>query len=527
MNIASPGTETAIFVVFMLFVGFCMLLCVWVVPESDDAAEFYTANRSLSPRRNALAIAGDYVTAITFLATTAVVAAAGYDGILIACGTVMSLLLVMVLFAEPLRNLGGYTLGETFSRRIPGRQVRAAAALVTVLVCLPFLVVQLSAISSVLVYLLGFGGRSATMLCVTIVGVLMISYAAMGGMRGTGVIQIIKVALLSVTVSALALLTLARVDWNIGTLLSVAERGSGRSAAFLGPGLEFGSGFEGRLDDFSFLTAIVFGAACTPHVIMRLFASRNAREARTSMRLAVGITGLLCALIAVLGLGVAALVGAAGVKAADPSGLSDVLLLSHQLNGGGVLVVLTARAIFATQLAAVAGVTLAAGSSLAHDVMTRIRRRRPAAEGGEVTAARLGIVGVGVLGIALALLVQQWNAIAIAGLGVDLAASAIFPALVYCVAWPGFTRAGLLSCLYGACAAVLVLTAFSPAVSGLPTSLFPHRSFDWFPLWNPGLITVPLGFALGWIGSRLGPRLSPADFRAFESQSVTGVPVSH
>ena len=148
MNFASAGTETAIFTSFILFMSLCLLVCTWSAPDTDDAAEFYTARRELGPVSNGLAISGDYITVITLLGTTTAIATAGYDGMLLACGTVMSLLLVMVLVAEPLRNLGGYTLGEAVSHRIPQRRARLAMAVGTLMVCLPFLVVQLSAVST-------------------------------------------------------------------------------------------------------------------------------------------------------------------------------------------------------------------------------------------------------------------------------------------------------------------------------------------------------------------------------------------
>ncbi len=526
MNFASPGTQTAIFVCFIAFVGLCLLLCTWSAPDTDDASEFYTAGRSLGPLGNGLAISGDYITVVTLLGTSGVVAAAGYDGMLIACGTVMSLLLVMVLVAEPLRNLGGYTLGEALSRRMPGRRVRVAMAAATLMVCLPFLVVQLSAVSTLLSYLLGFDGQGAATVCVVSVGILMISYAALGGMRGTGLIQIAKIVLLCATVVLLAALTIAHLHWSLSALLRAAAAGSGRPGAFLRPGLEFGTGTLGRLDDFSLLAAVVLGAACTPHVTMRLFASRDARQARGAMRWAVALTGVVCALVVVLGLGVAAVVGTAGARPGDPSTLGGVLLLSHALGGqSGTLVALAACTIFATQLAAVAGVTLAAGSALAHDVLARTRLLRASRERREVVIARLGVLGIGVAGIALSVLAERWNVIAMVGLGVTLAASTVFPVLLYTIAWRGFTRTGLLWCVYGASAAVLVLTAFSPAVSGLPGSLFPNRDFEWFPLQNPGVVTIPLGFALGWAGSRAGRRAHLVDYRDFEVRVLTGVGV--
>jgi SSS family solute:Na+ symporter/cation/acetate symporter len=524
MNFASAGTETTIFTSFILFMCLCLLLCTWSAPDSDDAAEFYTARRTLGPVSNGLAISGDYITVVTLLGTTTVIATTGYDGILLACGTAVSLLLVMVLVAEPLRNLGGYTLGEAISRRMPGRRARLAMALGTLMVCLPFLVVQLSAVSTLLSYLLGFDSRGAATVCVVVVGILMISYAALGGMRGTGLIQIVKIVVLLATVPILATMTLARLHWNFSALLAAAAKGSGQGSSFLHPGLEFGGGALGRLDDFSFLIAVLLGAACTPHVTMRLFASRDARQARRSMRWAVVITTTVCSLVVVLGLGIAALVGTSAIRAADPSGLSGVLLLSQNLGGqSGALVALAACAIFATQLAAVAGVTLAAGSALAHDMLSRTRLWQPSPERREVATARLGILGIGVPGIALAILAQRWNVIAIVGLGVTLGASTIVPILIYTFTWRGFTGTGLLWCLYGGAGAVLLLTLFSPAVSGMPTSLFPHHDLRWFPLQNPGIVTIPLGFALGWAGSKAGHRALPEEHHTFEVRILTGV----
>ncbi|MFJ5535165.1 cation acetate symporter [Streptomyces sp. NPDC093261] len=522
---ASPGTTL---VVFMVFVALCLLLCVLAGPEKDDPAEFYTGNSgtgALTSFQNGLAIAGDYISAATVLSTTGVIALAGYDGMLVACATVMSLLLTAILLAEPLRNSGRYTMGDAIAGRLTGRRVRIAVGVVTLAVTLPYLTVQLSGAGAMVTFLLGFTGNEAKPLCTVIIGVLMVCYAALGGMRGTAAVQMVKTVVLFATVTVVTCIVLNRFGWNPGRLLDAAVAGSGRGEGYLRPGLEFGDSSTGRLDFLGFQLTIVLGAATMPHVTMRLYGARSARAARVSMRWAVSLTGVFCAAAVVLGLGAAAVVGSATIGASDLNGTTSVLLLSRALgDGSGVLVAAMGCAVFATALAAVTGLLLAAASSVAHDVLTQALLRARVSPKREVVLARGATAVVGALAILLAVWSRDWNLLSLIYLALTLAASVVLPVLVHTLFWNRYTERGMLWCLYGGIAVVTALTLFSPLVSGTPDSLFPHRDFAWFPLRMPGLVTIPLGFVLGWFGSvrhRTGPD-ARRDEEA-ELRTLTGV----
>ncbi|MEY9965108.1 Na+(H+)/acetate symporter ActP [Streptacidiphilus sp. MAP12-16] len=531
MSPAVGSVQTVVVVAFLVFVTVCVLLCALAGPDRDDAADFYTANRSLGTFRNALAISGDYISAATVLSTTGVIALAGFDGMMVTCATALALLLVMVLLAEPLRNAGRFTLGDVLAARMATRQVRIAAGVVALAVTMPFLVVQLSGAGSVVAVLLGLSGYGARTVCVVLIGATMVCYAAIGGMKGTGLVQIVKMVIAFASFGALALLVLHRFEWNLGTLLTAASQGSGLGDSYLRPGAQYGSGATGRLEFLSVQITLVLGAACLPHITMRLHSAPDARTARTSMRWAVGITAAFLATVVVAGLGASALVGGAVIRDADPTGRISVLLLSHTLGGApgttgsSAVIAVVSCAVFVTILASVAGVTLAAACSLAHDLYAHAARGGGLPEQREVAAARWAAVGVGVVGIVLAVLTERWNVQMLLSLTYSLSASALFPILVYSLFWRGFTQRGLLWTLYGSLASVCLLMLFSPAVSGGPGAVFPGVDFHWFPLRTPGVVTVPLGFLLGWFGSvqRPAPESDVAGFERLELRALTGV----
>ncbi|WP_354644535.1 cation acetate symporter [Kitasatospora camelliae] len=500
------GTPTAVLVAFLLFVGGSLLLCVLVGPEGDQVSDFYTANRSLTPFQNGLALSGDYISAATLLGTTGIVALAGYDGFALALSTVLGLGVLLVL-AQPMRNAGCYTLGDILQLRAAGPAARIAAAVVTLAVSLPFLVVQLSGAGSATALLLGYTSDGAQQFCIALIGVLMVCYTLFGGMKGTGVMQIVKVLLTLGTVVAVAVGVLSRFDWNLGSLLTAAGTGSGRPAAFLEPGLQFGATAEGRLDFIGLQLTVVLGAACMPHMIMRVSAAPNGASARRSSRYAVAIVGAFLLGVTVLGLGAAAIVGDRVIAAVNPNGQASLLLLAASLHGGvgttagSALFTTVACAVFVTVLAVVAGITLAAAAGLAHDLVAGALRREGMSQGAEVRAVRWSVAAVGAVGILLAIAAQGYNVQFLSSLAVALAASAVLPALVFSLFWPRYNRTGLLWTVYGGLLLTIGLQLFSPTVSGSPVALFPGVDFHWFPLQTPGLVSVPAAFLLGWIGT--------------------------
>ncbi|MGY0017970.1 cation acetate symporter [Streptomyces sp. cg35] len=516
------SSESMSLVAFTAVATVTLLLCIMTGPDRDDLEEFYTGFGRLTPMRNGLAVAGDYISAATVLGTGGVIALMGYDGVVLALSTALSLLLLMFLLAEPLRNAGRFTLGDALARRMPGRAVRIAACGTTLTALTPLMLVQLAGAGDLMAFLLGFTSEGFKTGCVIALGALMISYAAIGGMKGTAVIQIVKIVMLLGSGAVVAALILHRFDWNPGTLLATAARRSGEGRAYLSAGLEFAGGPNPRMDMISSQLTVVLGAACLPHVTMRMYTARHAREVRRSMSWAVSSVGVFALIISVVGIGATALVGRTTIAAADAQGNTAYLLGARAAFGPttstteSLVFTTVTTALFLTLLASVAGMILACANSLAHDVFAygrpKLTRR------GELKTARVAALAVGVPAILLATLVQHRNLQPLVTLSFCLGASALAPALVYSLFWRRYTRAGLMWTLLGGTAACLILMTGTNLVSGSPTSAFPGRDFNWFPFTTTGLVSIPLGFLFGWLGTVLtSPRRAAEQRRQYEA----------
>ncbi|MFD3930973.1 cation acetate symporter [Streptomyces sp. NPDC058614] len=515
----SSSAQAMSLVAFTTVVTITMLLCVLTGPDRDDLDEFYTGSRSLSPMRNGLAIAGDYISAATVLSGCGVIALAGYDGVVLTLSVCLSLVLLMFLLAEPLRNAGRFTMGDALARRMPGRAVRIAACATTIIALLPLMLVQLAGSGDLLAFILGFSNESLKTGCVIGLGALMISYAAVGGMKGTALIQIMKIVMLLGSGAVVAVLILNRFDWNPGALLDAAAQGSGAGPAFLESGLQFSGGANPRLDMISSELTVVLGGACLPHVTMRMYTARSARQVRRSLSWAVSCVALFVLVITVIGFGATALVGRAAIAGADPQGNTAYLLGSQAAFGPDVstaetLVFTTVTtAIFLTLLASVAGMILACANSLAHDLFAHARlfrgNRRHTDEltpRREMLLARVSALAVGAVAILLATLVQHRSLQPLITLSFCLGASALAPALIHTLFWRRYTRTGLLATLIGGTLTVLVLMPGTNLVSGSPAAAFPNADFNWFPFTTTGLVSIPLGFAYGWLGTVVSGR---------------------
>ncbi|MEV6738534.1 cation acetate symporter [Streptomyces sp. NPDC051104] len=513
----SSSAQAMSLVAFTTVATITLLLCVMTGPDRDDLDEFYTGYSSLSPMRNGLAIAGDYISAATVLGTGGVIALAGYDGVVLALSTALSLMLLMFLLAEPLRNAGRFTMGDALARRMPGRAVRITACAVTIAALLPLMLVQLAGTGDLLAFLLGFSGDSLKTGCIIGLGVLMIGYATIGGMKGTALIQILKIVMLLGSGTLVAALILRRFDWDPGALFATAAHNSGAGPAFLHSGLEFAGGTAPRVDMISTELTVVLGGACLPHITMRMYTANSARQVRRSMSWAVPAVALFVPVITVVAFGATALIGRATIAAADPHGNTAYLLGSRAAFGADVsnaetlMFTTVTTAVFLTLLASVAGMILACANSLAHDVFAaRVQEMPPRREMG---LARLSALAVGVPAILLATLVQHRSLQPLVTLSFCIGASAIAPALVYSLFWRRYTRTGLLCTLIGGTVTTLVLMTGTNLVSGSPTAAFPDADFNWFPLTTTGLVSIPLGFAYGWLGTLVSGRGQAAEQR--------------
>ncbi|MGA5066271.1 solute symporter family protein [Streptomyces exfoliatus] len=499
--------QTLALVLFSVFVAVTLGITTWVSRNRRGSAEeFYAGGRLFSPMENGFAIAGDYMSAASFLGISGLIALYGYDGMLYSVGFLVAWLVVLLLVAELVRNCGRFTLADVVAARMAERPVRIAAGTSSVAVSVLYLVAQMVGAGSLVALLLGGTSEAARSWTVIGVGALMVIYVSLGGMRATTWIQIVKAVLLMAGTIALTVLVLLRFHGDVNDLLSSAAERSGHGLDFLAPGLRYGGDWTARLDFISLGVALVLGTAGLPHILSRFYTVPTARAARRSVVWSIGLIGSFYLMTIVLGFGAAALIGPDEVRASNASGNTAVPLLALDLGGGAgstggtVLFAIVAAVAFATILAVVAGITLASSASVAHDLYASLRRRH-AKQYSEVTVARIAAAGIGAAAIGLGLLARDLNVAFLVGLAFAVAASANLPVLLYSLFWRKFTTRGAVWSVYGGLIPAVLLVLVSPVVSGSPEALFPGVDFHLFPLQNPGVISIPLGFLAGWFGT--------------------------
>ncbi|MBX9422495.1 cation acetate symporter [Streptomyces lateritius] len=499
--------QTLALLLFSAFIAVTLGITTWVSRNRHGSAEeFYAGGRLFSPLENGFAIAGDYMSAASFLGISGLIALYGYDGMLYSVGFLVAWLVVLLLVAELVRNCGRFTLADVVAARMAERPVRIAAGTSSVAVSVLYLVAQMVGAGSLVALLLGGTGEAARSWTVIGVGALMVVYVSLGGMRATTWIQIVKAVLLMAGTIALTVLVLLRFHGDVNNLLSTAAERSGHGLGFLAPGLRYGGDWTARLDFISLGIALVLGTAGLPHILARFYTVPTARAARRSVVWAIGLIGSFYLMTIVLGFGAAALIGSDEVRASNASGNTAVPLLALELGGGAgstggtVLFAIVAAVAFATILAVVAGITLASSASVAHDLYASLRRRH-AKQYSEVTVARIAAAVIGAAAIGLGLLARDLNVAFLVGLAFAVAASANLPVLLYSLFWRRFTTRGAVWSVYGGLIPAVLLVLVSPVVSGSPEALFPGVDFQLFPLQNPGVVSIPLGFLAGWIGT--------------------------
>ena len=513
---------------FAVFVVATLVITVWAGRQTKDAADFYAGGRQFSAFQNGLAVSGDYMSAASFLGIAGAIALFGYDGFLYSIGFLVAWLVALLLVAEPLRNSGRYTMGDVLAYRMRQRPVRTAAGTSTIVVSIFYLLAQMAGAGVLVSLLLGITSDAGKVAIVALVGVLMIVYVTIGGMKGTTWVQMVKAVLLISGTLLITFLVLLKFDFNISDLLGKAAENSGGGAAFLEPGLKYGLTTTSSIDFISLGIALVLGTAGLPHILIRFYTVPNAKAARKSVNWAIGIIGGFYLMTIALGFGAAALISKEEIVESNPAGNTAAPLLALHLGGvdsawGAILLATISAVAFATILAVVAGLTLASSSSFAHDIYANVIRKGKATEKEEINAARYATIGIGVVSIGLGALARDLNVAGLVALAFAVAASANLPTILYSLFWKRFTTQGALWSIYGGLTTAVGLVLFSPVVSGKATSMFPDVDFHWFPLENPGIISIPAGFLLGWLGTILSKE--EPDVRKYaelEVRSLTG-----
>lgn len=508
--------------IFGLFVAVTMVIVIRASRNNKTAADYYAAGRSFTGSQNGTAIAGDYLSAASFLGITGAIAVNGYDGFMYSIGFLVAWLVALLLVAELLRNTGKFTMADVLSFRLKQRPVRIAAAISTLAVCFFYLLAQMAGAGSLISLLLGISDWGGQALVIIVVGALMIMYVLIGGMKGTTWVQIIKAVLLIAGAAVMTLWVLAIYGFNLSSLLGAAVETSGNPAV-LNPGLQYGKSETSKLDFMSLGLALVLGTAALPHVLMRFYTVPTAKEARKSVVWSIWLIGLFYLFTLVLGYGAAALVGAETIKTA-PGGVNAAAPLLAFYLGGPLLLGFISAVAFATILAVVAGLTITAAASFAHDIYANVIAKGKADADTEVKVARRTVVVIGILAILGGILANGQNIAFLVALAFAVAASANLPTIVYSLFWRRFTTQGAVWSMYGGLGSAILLIIFSPVVSGSATSMIKDVNFAIFPLNNPGIVSIPLAFLLGWLGTVLDKKREDTTKQAeMEVRSLTGI----
>lgn len=531
----STGNPILNISVFLVFLIVTMALVLRAGKSTKEASDFYTGGGTFSGRQNGLAISGDYLSAASFLGIVGAVALNGYDGFLYSVGFFVAWLVALMLVAEPLRNVGRFTMADVLSFRLRQKPVRVAAALATMFVSLFYLIAQMAGAGSLVSVLLDIHEFVWQAVVVGVVGVVMIVYVLIGGMKGTTYVQMIKAVLLVSGVVVMAILVFVAIKGGFVALFdqaiathadsqAAADRGY-EAARIMEPGLKYGATTTSKIDFVSLGLSLVLGTAGLPHVLMRFYTVPTATEARRSVTWAICIIGLFYLITLVLGFGAAALVGPDRILAAPGGANAAAPLLALEV-GGTVFMAIISAVAFATVLAVVAGLAITASASIAHDVYDAVLRDGTASEEEQVRVSHITVVVLGIASIILGILAMTQNVAFLVSLAFAIAASANLPTILYSLYWRRFNTTGAVASIYGGLISCLLLIFLSPAVSGAPSAMFPNADWSIFPLTSPGLVSIPMGFLCGYIGTLIGkPDNLEALAAEMEVRSLTGVGV--
>jgi cation/acetate symporter len=522
--------NVAAIVMFLIFVAATLGITYWAARRTKSAADFYAAGGGITGFQNGLAIAGDYMSAASFLGISALVYTSGYDGLIYSIGFLVGWPIILFMIAERLRNLGKYTFADVASYRLQQTPIRSLAACGTLTVVAFYLIAQMVGAGKLIELLFGLPYAVA----VIIVGVLMILYVTFGGMLATTWVQIIKACLLLFGATFMALAVLWHFNFNPGAMFAEAVAVHPNGQAIMAPG--------GLLTDpisaISLGLALMFGTAGLPHILMRFFTVPDAKQARRSVFYATGFIGYFYILTFIIGFGaITFLMAEPSFFQAGPDGTIDKIkgliggtnmaaIHLAEATGGNLFLGFISAVAFATILAVVAGLTLAGASAVSHDLYASVFARGRATETQEVRVSRIATIALGIVAIALGILFEQQNIAFMVGLAFAIAASCNFPILFLSMFWKRLTTRGALIGGFLGLLAAVVLVILSPtvwvAVFGYETAVFPYK--------DPALFSMIVPFVGIWFFSVTDrSRIARAEEAAFEAQYVrsqTGIGVA-
>ena len=511
----------------MMFLGFILITLVityWAARRSSGASAFFAAGRRITGWQNGIAVAGDYMSAASFLGIAGIIAFQGYDGFMYSVGWLVAYLPVLLIVAEPLRNAGKYTMADVLAYRLRPRPVRAMAALSTLTVSTFYMIAQMVGAGTLVALLLKDSGISFNW-AVTMVGILMVAYVVFGGMLATTWVQIVKAILLMAGTVLLSVLVLAHFGFSFSAFFDAITKvnDGGKVVNFLEPGLRYKPPY-GALDLVSLGLALIFGTAGLPHILVRFYTVPDARTARISVVWAMAIIGSFYIMTTFLGFGAATIVGKGYIAANGGINMSAPILA--QRLGGDIFFAFISAIAFATILAVVAGLTISASTSFAHDVYENvIHHGKPRPPEASVLVARITAFVVGLVSIGVAILLgPTFNVAFLVGLAFAVAASANLPVIVLSIFWKRFTTEGAVWGLASGLVSSLLLIIISPSIMGTDGKHLINAA-ALFPLENPGIVSIPIGF-LGAFAGTMASRMdddAEVKFTELEVRANTGL----
>lgn len=507
--------NTPAFLMFLGIVFVTLIITYYASKKTKNASEFYTAGGGLTGWQNGMAIAGDYMSAASFLGIAGAVALTGFDGFFYSIGFLVAYLVVLYLVAEPLRNLGKYTFADMIAARFDAKRIRGFAAMNTIAISIFYMIAQLVGAGALIKLLLGLDYTTS----VLIVGVLMTVYVIFGGMHATSWVQIIKAILLMGGTFLISIIVLAKFNWSIMDMFEQMKTATPLKESFLNPGVKYKIG----LDTISLNMGLVLGTAGLPHILVRFFTVKDAKTARSSVVYATWIIGIFYVMTIFLGFGAAAFVGNSEIVAANPAGNMAAPLLAKAVGGNMMFAFISAVA-FATILAVVAGLVLTAASAFAHDFYNEILRKGKATEKQQVSMARWAAIGVSIISIMLALGAQTLNVAFLVSLAFAVAASANLPVIIYTIYWKRFNTTGAIWAMVVGLISAVGLVLISPNVFSPEAGKAIFVGNPIFPYTTPGIVSIPLGFIAGYLGTIFSSQKS--DVKKFEEvlvKSNTGI----
>jgi cation/acetate symporter len=527
--VQQQATNWTAIIMFLAFVAGTLGITYWAASKTKTAKDFYSAGGGITGFQNGLAIAGDYMSAASFLGISALVYTSGFDGLIYSIGFLVGWPIILFLIAEQLRNLGKYTFADVASYRLQQTPIRTLAASGSLVVVALYLIAQMVGAGKLIQLLFGLEYVYA----VVMVGVLMILYVTFGGMLATTWVQIIKAVLLLSGASFMAIMVLVTYNFNFGALFQAAVDMHPKHLAIMQPGTLVSD----PISAISLGIALMFGTAGLPHILMRFFTVADAKEARKSVFYATGFIGYFYILTFIIGFGaIVLLMNNPEFFRPGPDGTINPL--TNMLGGTNMAAIHLAKAVggdlflgfisavaFATILAVVSGLTLAGASAVSHDLYASVFRRGRVNEQQEIRVSKMATVALGVLAIVLGIAFEQQNIAFMVGLAFAIAASANFPIIVLSMFWSKLTTRGALIGGFMGLISATVMVILGPTV--WESVLANPKGSAPFPYDNPAIFSVTLAFLGSWFFSIIDKSENArAEERAFEAQyirSQTGI----